>query len=70
VQISVTQELVTVIVANENGTQLGPKLTLANNQPSPIITALNQIGTGNSLILTTLTVQFGHTAHLAHDEEK
>jgi hypothetical protein len=52
------------------GAQLGPKLTLVSNQPSPIITALNQIGTGNSLVLTTPTVQFGRAAHPAQDEAK
>jgi hypothetical protein len=61
----------TVLVATgELGVQLGPKLTVVTNQPSPIITALNQIGTGNSLVLTTPTVQFGRAAHLAQDEEK
>jgi hypothetical protein len=63
--------VVMVVAANaESRAQLGPKLTLVNNQPSPILTVLNQIGTGNSLVLTMLTVQFGRTAHLAHDEDK
>jgi hypothetical protein len=68
----VTKNVVaTVVVVNvEFGTQLGPKLTLVNNQPSTIITNLNQIGDGSSLVLTTPTVQFGCAVHLTQDVEK
>jgi hypothetical protein len=72
VQTGVAKDVAaTVVVVNDElGAQLGPKLKLVTNQPSPIFTALNQIGTGNSLVLTTPTVQFGHAAHPAQDEEK
>jgi hypothetical protein len=72
VRTEVAKNVVEMLVGAdvEFGTQLGPKLTLVNNQPSPIITPLNQIGDGNSLVLTTPAVQFGRAAHLAQDEEK
>jgi hypothetical protein len=72
VRTGVAKDVVATVVAanDELGAQLGPKLMLVTNQPSPIITALNQIGTGNSLVLTAPTVQFGCAAHPAQDEEK
>jgi hypothetical protein len=61
----------TVVAADvEFGAPLGSKLTLVNNHPSPVITALNQIGDGNLLVLTKPTVQFERAAHLAQDVEK